>query len=123
MLKNTSFASEIVISLIMAVFLILLGNPFAMAMSDSMQMIVTFGLTLVFVLFASFVWKEQVADEREVMHRYIASRFAYLTATTLMTVGVIVKSLHHEYDRWLIFTLLFVVLAKVIGLIYSKFKH
>ncbi len=123
MLKNASFASEIVISLIMVIFLILLGNPFAMAMSDSMQMIVTFGLALVFVLFASFVWKEQVADEREVMHRYIASRFAYLTSTTLMTVGVVVKSLQHDYDRWLIFTLLFVVLAKVIGLVYSRFRH
>jgi heme A synthase len=123
MFKDNSFLSEIVISLIMAVFLILLGNPLSANMSKSMHMAVILGLSLIFILFASFIWKEKVKDEREIMHRYIASRFAYITAVVLMTVGVIAKSLQHEYDRWLIFTLLFVVLAKVIGLIYGHIKH
>jgi hypothetical protein len=75
------------------------------------------------VLFIGFVWKEYSRDEREKLHKYIASRFAYLAGILILTLGVILQTIQNHLDIWLVISLCVMLLLKMVGIIYSKFKH
>ncbi len=121
-MKN-NFFGEIAISIILLVFLVLLVNPFDFLMPKSMEMLLLVGLALIFIIFVGFFWKEKAIDERENLHRYIAGRFAYFTGVSLLTLGVIIQSLRHTLDRWLVVILIAMIIAKIFGLIYGHIKH
>ncbi len=121
-MKN-NLIQEIAVSLILIVLLALFLNPFGFWMPNALLMMMMLGLVVVFVVFASFVWKENARDEREGLHKMIAGRIAFLVGTALLVVGIIVQSFKHELDFWLIFTLGTMILAKIIGLVYGRIKH
>lgn len=118
-----NFAAEVVVSLILVIFLILLLNPLDLFMPQPIHMMMIIGLALIFFIFVSLVWREKAADERESLHRYIAGRFAYLTGVTILTAGVIVQSLRHALDSWLVVTLVAMILAKTIGSLYGRIRY
>lgn len=76
-MKN-NFLTEIIISTVLIGLLILLLNPFNFLMTTSVQTMMVLGVLIIFVSFCIFVWKEKSKDEREQLHKQIASRFAYL---------------------------------------------
>lgn len=121
-MKN-SFIQEIIVSLVLIMLLILLLNPFHFWMPDAFLMMMIVGLIVVFALFAGLIWKENARDERENLHRMLAGRIAFLAGSASLVIGIIFQSFKHELDFWLVFTLSVMILAKIIGLIYSKLNH
>ena len=121
-MKN-KFLSELIVSLIIIVLLILLINPFEIWMPTAMHMVIFGSLAVLFMLFAGIVWKEKAADEREMLHRAAAGRFAYLAGTLVLAVGVIYEGLQHQYDNWLIVTLGVMILVKIISSIYINLTN
>lgn len=111
--------SEFIVAIIMLGLLGALLYPFP-SMPPSMLMAIVATLGVVFVAFASFLWREQPRDEREEHHRYLASRLAFLVGIGLLVVAVIVQSLQHRLDAWIAVTLGAMILAKVAGLIYAR---
>jgi len=81
------------------------------------------GLIVVFALFASFIWGETAQDEREALHRFMAGRIAYLAGAGGLVVAIIVESLQHDLDPWLIGILGIMILAKISGLLYGRIKY
>ena len=120
---RNDFLQEIIVSLVLIVLLGFFLNPFGLWMPNNILMMMVIGLVVVFSLFASFVWKENVRDERESLHRMIAGRAAFIVGSGSLVLGIIVQSLKHNLDPWLIFILGVIVLAKISGIIYSKVKH
>src|SRR3989344_5120219 len=118
-MKNNTIV-EVLISLILLIFLLLLLNPFGLLMPKPMEMLLLVGLALIFIIFIGFFWKENVVDERESLHRYIAGRFAYFTGVSILTLGVLAQSFRHSLDSWLIAALIFMILAKIVGLFYGR---
>jgi len=92
-------------------------------MPTTLLMMMILGLVAVFALFASFVWRENHRDEREGLHKMMAGRAAFLVGTALLTLGIIVQSLSHNLDPWLVLTLGGMIVAKVISLIYGQIKN
>lgn len=121
-MKN-SLLQEFLISGILIVLLILFLNPFDFWMPTTLLMMMMLGLVVVFALFASFVWKENHRDEREGLHKMMAGRIAFLVGTALLVLGIIIQSLKHDLDPWLVFTLGGMIVAKVTGLIYGRIKN
>lgn len=113
---------EISIVILMIVFAALLANPYWMPMG---AIFVLLGIFVVLVGgFATFVWREQGGDERDMLIRHVASRFAYLAVTMVLAIGIVYKTLvHHEVDAWLLGSFVIVVLAKAIGNGYGKIKY
>lgn len=120
---HNNLLQEILISFILIILLVLFLNPFDFWMPNALLMMMVVGLTSVFVIFASFVWKENSRDEREGFHRMIAGRFAFLAGAAVLIIGIIVQSFGHNLDFWLVLTLGAMILAKIFGLIYSRIKH
>src|SRR3989338_1977291 len=113
-MKN-NLIKEIVASFILVVLLLLFLNPFGFWMPNTLLMMMMLGFIVVFVVFASFVWKENSRDEREGLHRMAAGRIAFLFGTSILVIGIIVQRLKHELDFWLVVTLGVMILAKIVG--------
>ena len=121
-MKN-NFLQEIFVSLTLIVLLVLFLNPFYFWMPNTLLIMMIAGLIVVFALFASFIWRENAQDEREALHRFMAGRIAYLAGAGLSVVGIIIQSLQHNLDGWLVGILGIMIFAKIIGLVYSKVKN
>lgn len=91
-------------------------------MPQEVHMTMIIALVTFFIVFASFIWREKTGDEREVSHRNLSGRWAFLAGTSIAVVGVVVQSLQHTLNIWLVLTLVAMVLGKVAGLIYGKIK-
>lgn len=77
---------------------------------------------VVFAIFAIFIWKERGGDERENLHRALADRFAFLAGAGVLVLGIIIQELNHQFNYWLVWALLVMVLAKIAGIIYARIK-
>ncbi|SRR5258708_1592217 len=121
-MKN-NFLQEVSVSLILIVLLVLFLEPFGFLMTNAFLMMMVAGLIVVFSLFASFVWRENVRDEREALHRFMTGRIAYLTGAGGLIIGIIVQSFKHSLDNWLVFILGAMIFAKVIGSVYNRLKN
>lgn len=120
---RNNFLQEIIVSIALIILLLFFLNPFGFWMPTVLLMMMVLGLVVVFAVFASFVWRENVKDEREDLHRMLAGRFAFLVGAGALVIGIVIKSLNHSVDSWLVFTLGAMLLAKISGLIYSRLEH
>ena len=120
-MKN-NFIAEIIIATILIILLILLLDPLGFVMATSMQMMVTAIILIIFISFSAFVWKEKPKDEREVLHNHISSRFAYLSGASILVIAIIYQSFTYTLDPWIVIALIVMILAKIIGSIYTKNK-
>ncbi|NCN07825.1 hypothetical protein GW933_04040 [Candidatus Falkowbacteria bacterium] len=114
---------EIFIALVLVVLLVFCLNPFNLWMPDMIVTIMAMSLIVVFSIFSVFIWQEQAGDERELFHRMLAGRIAYLVGSSVLVLGIIVQSFKHQVDIWLVVTLVFMILAKIFGNIYSRIKY
>ena len=117
-MKN--FSGELSVSLGLLVLLLVIFNPWALFMPGYLVMSFLIAAVVLFIAFATFLWKENSGDEREQYHRLFADRIAYLAGSALLLLGIVIGELQHALDPWLIFALAAMVVAKVVGLIYSK---
>lgn len=117
-MKNNAM-KEIIISSILVVLAVLLLNPFQFWMPDMFMMAILASLFVVFVLFASFVLQEKAQDEREVAHKMLSGRVAFLAGAAILTLGIIVQAFSHRVDVWLVGTLVVMVVSKVATRIYT----
>jgi len=121
-MKN-KFLQEVLVSVVLIVLLVLFLNPFELWMPPVLLMIMVCVLVVIFSIFASFIWRENARDEREGLHKMMAGRIAFLAGATSLVIGIIVESFRHELDFWLVFTLGLMILAKSLGLMYSRVKY
>ncbi len=121
-MKN-NLLQEISVSVVLIVLLILFLNPFGFWMPSVLLVVMVCVLVVVFAIFASFIWRENAKDERENLHKMTAGRTAFLSGTAVLVIGIIVQSFQHKLDFWLVLTLGTMILAKIVGLIYSRRKY
>lgn len=103
----------------LVVLAILLLNPFHFWMPDMMIMgmlAVTLGL---FGLFASFILRERVVDERDGQHRTLAGRNAFLAGSGVLTLAIVIQGYAHAVDPWLVVTLVTMIVVKILTRLWS----
>jgi hypothetical protein len=92
---------------------VLLLNPFHFWMPD-MVVVCMLAIALgLFGIFASFILRETVVDERESQHRTLAGRNAFLAGAGVLTLGIVVQGYTHAVDPWLVVTLVVMILVKI----------
>lgn len=113
---------EIISALVLIVLTLLLLNPFDFLMPDMLLMAVLTFTLVTFAAFATFVLRESTGDEREIFHRMLAGRVAFLTGSAVLTIGIVFQAISHAVDAWLVITLLVMVLSKLMVRVYSAKK-
>lgn len=111
---------ELITSTLIVVILILFVNPFMILMPSTVLYMALAGLIILVAIFVGLVWREHTNDEREELHRFVASRFAYIVGIVILTIGVALESLGHTPNVWLVSALGAMVLAKLVGHLYSR---
>ena len=101
---------------------ILFLNPSNLSMPDNVVSMLIIGFIVSFLTFAAFIFRESSSDERETLHILKAGRISYLTGVAALIVGIIIQTLSHEIDPWIVFALCAMVFSKLISRIYSHFK-
>ena len=117
-----TFKNELTVGLGLLFLLFIIFNPFSVLMPRYMIMTFLVAAIVLFITFATFLWKENKGDEREQYHRLFADRIAYLMGSATLLIGIVISELAHSLDPWLIYAIAIMVIAKVAGLIYSKIK-
>lgn len=117
------FIGEIVISLLLIILLMLLLGPSMFLMPNSIDMMILVVLVIVFFVFSLFLWKERVLDERDNLHRLNAGRFSFFIGSFVLIAGIIVQTLRHDIDPWLIYGLIAMIVGKIASRIWSEIKQ
>jgi len=120
-MKNKA-TKEIIISLTLVVLAVLLLNPFGFWMPDMMDVGIVAGLLVLFGIFASFILKEKVFDERDSVNRSLAGRNAFLAGSAMLMLGIVIEWYSHSIDPWLVTALIVMILVKIATRIWSD-KH
>ena len=116
--------NEIIVAVVFIILILLFLNPFGLWMPDMLVYMMIAGVAILFALFAGFVWKEKACDEREQLHKMIASRLAYLVGVGVLVLGIAVQGFTVAHvDPWLLIALLAMILGKIIGFFYSRSRY
>ena len=110
---------EYVVAFVLIVLLVLIGNPFMFWMPSLLTMAVLLAATLFAVIYAGFVLRERGGDERDLLHRMLAGRAAYLTGIGALTLALLFEGLAHQIDPWIPATLALMVIAKIAARIWA----
>ena len=110
---------ETFVTVCLVLLAILLLNPFKFWMPD-MIVVCMLAITLgIFGIFASFVLREKITDERDVLHRTLAGRNAFLVGSGLLTLAIVVQGYSHSVDPWLVVTLIVMIITKILTRVWS----
>lgn len=106
---------EYITGIVLVVLLLLVGNPFMFWMPSAMAMTLLLVATLLALVYAGFILKEKSGDERDLLHRMLAGRVAYLTGIGILTLALLLQGLSHHIDPWIAGALACMVIAKIIA--------
>ncbi|MBI2630917.1 hypothetical protein HYW73_01705 [Candidatus Nomurabacteria bacterium] len=110
---------EIIITFCLIIVAVLLLNPFKFWMPDIMVMGILAVALVIFGIFASFVLREKVFDERDGVHRTLAGRNAFLAGAFTLILGIVIEGYSHSVDAWLVVALIIMVTVKISTRIWS----
>jgi len=117
-MKN-KITKEIIVSLTLVVLAILLLNPFRFWMPDMMVMGMLVALLVLFGIFASFILKEKVFDERDDVNRSLAGRNAFLAGSAILMLGIVIQGYSYKVDSWLVVALIVMIIVKITTRLWS----
>jgi len=116
-MKNN--ALQIIISFVLVALSVLLLNPFHFWMPDMMVMGMLAMALALFGVFASFILREKVFDERDGAHRCLAGRNAFLAGSAILMLGIVMQGYRHAVDPWLVIALITMIVSKIATRIWS----
>ena len=107
------------ISVVLMVLAVVLLNPFNLWMPNMLHMLMLTFTFATFAFFAIYILQEKVQDERELAHRMLSGRIAFLIGSAVLTTGIVIESFQDVVDVWLVIALTTMVLSKLLTRIYS----
>jgi hypothetical protein len=108
-----SNAAEILATVSLVATAVLLLNPFHFWMPDMVVMgMLAFAIAL-FGALAVFVLREKPIDERDEAHRSLAGRYAFLSGSGVLVLGIVVQGYAHAVDPWLVVALMVMAVTKI----------
>lgn len=117
-MKNNAI-KEIFVSVVLIILAVLVLNPFHFWMPDVVLMCML-AITLVFFgIFASFVLREKVFDERDSVHRTLAGRNSFLVGAAILILAIIIQELNASLDPWLVIVFMTMIITKIATRIWS----
>ena len=111
---------EVGMSIILVLILLSFLKFSALTMPMNISVLAIALLIVLFLAYASTIWKEHAQDEREEHHRLLAGRFGYLMGAGVLVVAAVVQLAQHELDHWIVVALVSMILSKTIARLYFQ---
>ena len=85
-----------------------------------MMVVGLLALTLaLFGIWASFILKEKIFDERDAHNRTEAGRNAFIVGSALLIIGIGIQGYTHTVDPWLVITFSAMIITKIATRIWN----
>lgn len=110
---NKTRMSEWLLALAIIAALLLLVNPFGVIMTSAYVLTSLMLLGLAVIAFGAFIWRENYRDEREEHNAMKAGRLSYFAGGAVLVLAIIVETLQHTLDLWLVAALAIMVVTKL----------
>ena len=104
---------EIITTLALVGIAILLLNPFEFWMPNMMVMGMLVLALVLFGIYASFILRGKVIDERDSVHETLAGRNAFLAGSAVLILGIVIEGYTHTVDPWLVAALVAMIVVKI----------
>ncbi len=117
-MKNNS-TKELVVSVALLALAVLLLNPFHFWMPDMVMMFLMAIALVSFGIFATFVLRERVFDERDAVHRTLAGRNSFLVGSALLVIAIVIQEYREAMDPWLVIVFMAMILTKILTRVWS----
>ncbi|MDF2379476.1 MAG: hypothetical protein P1V18_04630 [Candidatus Gracilibacteria bacterium] len=122
-MNNFHIKREIGASIILAVLLITISNPFdSVYISEYLNYWIPIAVMVFFGL-AFFMCHKPSNDERQQLLLLLGERFGFMAGSLILMIGLIIQVIDGLVDPWLLGTFVVMLLAKTLGMIYGKVKH
>jgi uncharacterized membrane protein YgdD (TMEM256/DUF423 family) len=115
--------AELAVSLVFIALVVLKLDPFGLLMPNQVQMSILALLVAAAGLYAGVLFRQRARDEREALHLYRASRFAYIAGVALLVLAIVVQSFQGGADPWLFYILAGMVIVKLTILFWSRIRN
>ncbi|HYF05960.1 MAG TPA: hypothetical protein VEA59_07360 [Patescibacteria group bacterium] len=116
----------IIYYLLLLVLLGLIGGYTASAVHDPMSMTQIVSIVGVLALYSvgiSLVGEIKSGDERDMAHRFTASRHAFIAGVATLSLGLLYDLIqNHQLNNWLLAVLIVMNLTKIVSLIWQDYK-
>lgn len=112
-----------VISIVQIILLLVFLDPGQMFNLSSTNIVVLTFVIAALGVYAIFIGREYVVDERDAVHRMVAGRVAFHVGAGLLTLGIAVQGANGNLDPWLIVVLVSMIVAKTVARMYSDQKQ
>ncbi len=118
------YKTEIIFAAVLVFLISWLVDPLNWFMPEFLQKPHLLIITVVFIFFASLIWKEHPKDEREEMIRLKIGRLSFLVGTASLIIGIFVERwTTGVVNLWLVLSLAMMLMAKILGSIYYNQKN
>lgn len=114
--------SEWLLAVAITLALVLLVNPFGFIMTSAYILTVLMLLGLAVIAFGTFVWRERFHDEREELHAMKAGRLSYFAGGVVLVVAIVVETVTHTLDIWLVVALAAMVITKLVVSAWQQYR-
>jgi uncharacterized membrane protein len=110
---NKTRLSEWLLGLAILFALVLVTNPFDIIMTSTYTLTILMILGVAVIAFGAFIWRERYRDEREELHAMKAGRLSYFAGGIVLVLAIIMQTLAHSLDVWLVIALVAMVVTKL----------
>ncbi len=112
-----------IISIIQVILLLAFLDPGKMLNLSTMTIVTLTFIIAALGVYAIFVSREHVMDERDAVHRMLAGRVAFHVGAGLLTVGIAFQGAQSKLDPWLVVVLVSMIVAKTTARMYADRKR
>ena len=74
---------------------------------------------VLFGVFASFILREKVFDERDNVHRTLSGRNSFLAGSAILMFAIVIEEYNEALDPWLVIVLIVMIITKIATRIWS----
>ncbi|MEK7148751.1 MAG: hypothetical protein AAB770_02425 [Patescibacteria group bacterium] len=110
---------ETVVTIALVAIAVLLLNPYNFYMPNMMVLWMLAAALVLFGIFASFILREEMFDERDDAHRTLAGRNAFIAGSATLILAIMIQGYHESVDAWLVVTLIVMIVAKIATRVWS----
>ena len=110
---------ETIITVCLVLIAVLFLNPFGFWMPDVFVMCMLLVALVLFGVFAGFILREKVRDERDATHRALAGRNSFLVGSAVLMLAILVQEYNKALDPWIVFVFIAMIITKVATRIWS----
>ncbi len=106
--------------IIVGIAAVFMDSARCQTMPALMHDLLIWGFVTTFLIFLAYILQEKPSDEREAFLTLKSGRTAYVAGLIILMTGIVIQTINHQSDPWLIGAAVVMVMTKVTASWYFR---